>query len=729
MLSETYLLHKALEETGIVPPQEHPRVKSPGRSAGPCIRVCLGSEGQVTDIVSVTEQEWPGLWTVRDGNKNSFPVIRIKNPVVSVPRGDALWEQLGFEDSGKRKKQDKSSDQSRRDAMAQALTSCSGVEVGEWQNLCDKAAELRECFQSNDEEGDALREFASRFTQAAKVPGVLLEAIANRALESLKQARIEDLDAIELLVVGKGPPDAQGRQPDMTVQLAFDLAEETLYTREIKDRVKRILPAERDAPTAKHPARHCSFTGEATELQTAAFPKVMLPVLNKEFPLVSMFSDAACNTRYGLTDAFVVPVAKEAALRMQDALALIVDRTRRGRTWRGVASGRFEVSGGRKRETSDLLIVYVDGKPDIEAQLADLFGSDPEGTEKQFEADAKTVCDALNGIEHVNPGSRLNLFLLRKASEGQAHVAVAESPSVTEVLDAAQRWQEGANNIPEITVPLPPESKGGHAVQGRSRSPYPDQVVRLLTEQWVTSGTDSRKVQGISLGQVLDVMLHKPGCWEEAASHILELSAYRLGPLLVGLFGALHASAPRLYDDYPPRSREIALRAVSVLGILLHAFNRRKEDYMTGTAFLVGRLLSLADTLHREYCEVVRDKSIPPQLFGNSLMPVAADNPQDAVDRLRERMNTYKAWANKADGEKKDTLPETLKAIRIAKWAVAQMGEVCRQLAEQLPLPTQTDSAFRAELFLGYMARSPKAESGGIEAATDDDESEEGGDQ
>ena len=59
---------------------------------------------------------------------------------------------------------------------------------------------------------------------------------------------------------------------------------------------------------------------------------------------------------------------------------------------------------------------------------------------------------------------------------------------------------------------------------------------------------------------------------------------------------------------------------------------------MDNTAFQLGRLLSMADTLHREYCVHVRKGSIPPQLIGNALMPAAADNPEDAIDRLRERM-------------------------------------------------------------------------------------------
>jgi hypothetical protein len=80
-------------------------------------------------------------------------------------------------------------------------------------------------------------------------------------------------------------------------------------------------------------------------------------------------------------------------------------------------------------------------------------------------------------------------------------------------------------------------------------------------------------------------------------------------------------------------------------------------------------------------------------------MPAAADNPQDAVDRLRERMLIYQAWAGKSAGEQ----------FALAKWAVGRMGETCHSLA-QAPLPITTDSAFRAELFLGYMAREPASE-------------------
>jgi hypothetical protein len=133
------------------------------------------------------------------------------------------------------------------------------------------------------------------------------------------------------------------------------------------------------------------------------------------------------------------------------------------------------------------------------------------------------------------------------------------------------------------------------------------------------------------------------------------------------------------------------------VGILLDALGRKKEIYMRDTAFLIGRLLALADTLHKEYCQHVRKGAIPPQLIGNALMPVAAVNPEDAVARLGQRLSIYQAWANTA---KKDD-----EKYHLAKWAVGKMGEVCQQLPR--PLPAGTDLTFQAELFLGYMARLP----------------------
>ena len=699
MLSETFVLQQALERAGVEIPKKHPRVKPFAPSGGPCLRVRLDSNGHVTTVEAVTKKEWPGLWTVREGNQNSFPIVRVAEPFHDVPRNDTAWKNLGFDSEGKRSKSPET-----KVRLAILLTvfrttnqryprKCEAF----WKRLARKADEL--LTHANDSRKyKALSEFAYRFQKAGNNPQILMREVAAQALMNVRQARLDALDTVETLLVGKGPPDENGKLPDMKVQLVFDLDEEhayplQLYSQQIRAHVESVLPAEHNADSnTSHPASVCAFTGKSQPLQISSFPTVKLPVLNKELPLVSMFSEAACNSRYGLTDSLIVPVAQIAARRMQDALFYIVAEQRKGKTWRSVANGKFEMAKRGKKELADLLIVYVDGKPDIDANIADLFGTDVRQQQKQFEVDAQAVCKALDGIEHERPGSRMNLFLLRKASEGQAHVVIAESPSVKEILRAAQWWKKAAANAPEIILPLPGE-KGMKATQGRPTIPYPDQVVRLLAEEWVTNGTRSIKVRGIGLGEVLDLMLRKPG-WEITSQRMLTMAVQRNTPLLLGVSGANHAGDPKRWKDYTLRSRQIALQVVSALGLLLATSERWKEEYMNGPAFLLGRLLSLADTLHREYCTHVRDGNIPPQLIGNALMLAAAERPQDALDRLRERIMFYKAWADKGTGNK----------YRLAKWAVSQMGQVCNQLAE-LTLPTEPGQPFRAELFLGYMAR------------------------
>ena len=127
---------------------------------------------------------------------------------------------------------------------------------------------------------------------------------------------------------------------------------------------------------------------------------------------------------------------------------------------------------------------------------------------------------------------------------------------------------------------------------------------------------------------------------------------------------------------------------------------------MKEEAFQIGRILSLADTLHREYSKVVRD-DIPNQLLGNTMMKTALDSPQRALARLNQRLLVYKAWADKG-GE----------GAKLARWAVGEMGKVARDL-ENCDLDIRLDEVGQAKMLLGYLARYEK-QNIGEEHATDD---------
>jgi len=117
---------------------------------------------------------------------------------------------------------------------------------------------------------------------------------------------------------------------------------------------------------------------------------------------------------------------------------------------------------------------------------------------------------------------------------------------------------------------------------------------------------------------------------------------------------------------------------------------------MHGAPFLIGRLLSLADKLHMEYCHHVREKNVPPQLIGNALIPAALDNPESGLARLFERLRVYQAWATTAQGE----------GVNLAKWALHQLRVTADKLSRQT-IPKRCDDAAKAQMMLGYLAKIP----------------------
>jgi hypothetical protein len=750
MLSETWRLLQALERGGVKRVRKHKRVQTPGRTL-PCLRVCLDKDGKVASVQDIVDDDWPS-WTVMEGNQSSFPVVRVQEPLLDMERGHEGWTKLGYDEKGYRRRPP--ADHVRLGCLEELLKSIRGRELSRkvktlWHRLRDqKAKELGHCAKHDDLQMKIVELFAERFQQAAKLPESLLRQVAEKAVENLRQGRLTAIDAVEQLIVGKGPPDAQGKRPATTVQLAFDIegtdeCGPRLYSQSVKNRLVEVLPRDpfwKNVSGSKERPEWIgvdALTGELANLEGKTYDKVDLPVPSafrrgqkigrKPFPLVSMFSEARCNTRYGMTDARVFPLAQIRSTKLKEALEEITADDRREKTWQHVASGRFDIRNGRKIEKPDLLIAYVEEKPQLDVKTAGYFGQGQAVTEAKFEVDAAAVCEAFRGIVREKPHSRLNLFLIREVSKGQAQVVLAESPTVEDALDAADRWQRAVQNIPVVTLYLQPgktsDKKDITEVRdARPLAPYPDQVVGLLSYQWVGDGSGQlqkakRAIVGPGLGEALALMLRMEGKWEPAASRMLELLIRRVGPLLTGVFGAKHSYGPQHahgkrepFFDYRRESRETALRAVAVLGILLDALGSRKENYMKEAPYQVGQVLSLADTLHKDYCIVVRKGQLPNSLIGTSLMRRALDNPAGALADLSERMMEYIRWAKVArvsqdwpqDDQRRIAVNEARKKVRQYQPLAERLG-TC-------DLPTECNDVMKAQLLLGFLASPPAEE-------------------
>lgn len=736
MLNETWRLWQALERTpSLRLERKHKRVPEPGRSA-PCLRVRLNSQGKVVAIEEVTYEDWPS-WTVMEGNQNSFPVVRVQHPLLEVSVD--VWQELGFHKHQSRRR---TPDDAQRVKTLEEASQKGSVCLWSkrthdlWERLRDrKANELVNCAQQMNDQGQVVAALGERFVVAAQQPDTLLSSIGEVALARLKQGTLSAIDPVEQLLVGKGPPDANGRRPTMTVQLAFDVSDpdrfsHPLYSEKIRILLRKHLPRE---PTWKrsHTQKNSetlgidALTGEAAALERETLPKIGLPVYSrrkqkigrKPFPLSSMFSAARCNYRYGLTDANVFPVAKTHADRLKEALEFITADSRQGQTWEFVGSGRFKSAGGQQVEKPDVFIAYVEDSPGLDANTARYIGGGMGVDERRFEVDAAALVVALKGVVRQHPKSRLQLFAIREMSKGQAQVVLAESPTVQQVLSAAEQWVRAVKeNVPPVRLCLKEELRDGEmkcVAWGQVFPPYPDQVVRLLSHQWARGGRQSSAVVGPGLGEVLDVMLRPEGKGEAAAQQMVGRLVQRLSPLLIGVFGAQHAYGPRKADkrheplfDYPRSSREAALRAVAVSAILLDALGHRKEQYMKNAPYQVGQVLALADTLHKDYCTVVRKGQLPNSLIGTALMRRALDNPAAAVADLGERMMEYVRWAKTAQTPQGKDKEQQRIAVNEARKKLRQYQPLAAALGAA-DLPIEVDEVAKAQLFLGFLASPP----------------------
>jgi len=737
MLNEGYDLFQALTKAGIKLPSYHHSVVTPGKSAGPCLRVRLKQDSSISSIEAIsTDEEWSGLWTIMDGNQNSRPVVRLNVPLLQIPIEDAWWISFGYTNKQKR---ENLSEIDKLNALKTALNRSdyfqpfimpSSDENHNNKTSAEKASDLWNRVRDRANEFSILLsgtnnfvDLQSLFERFGKLPDMpIFAAHLRSAIKSQIESGSLPMDIVEILLVGKLTLNTGKRwvPSDSTVQLAFDIDNGVTVYRKATRTILEIELEAQDIRAGETKSNgdfenKCAY-GTTGPLQDSAFPNPRLPfVAEKGMPLVSMFSDASANTRYGLTDWAIVPVGQMLASQIAKSLLWATSEEREGKTWRGVASGIFD----KLNEQKDLLITYVNGKPNIDATIANFFGEDQDSSDKQFEVDSKVICDALRTIARELPSSKLKVFALRQVSPGQVQIVLSRTLDPLQIISGAKLWNEGTANLPLISVPLPKEN-GKAPEDGCPMAPYPDQVVRLLSRQWIREGAKKDKqepfmpVAGPSLGSIIDLLIHEPKKYESIARDLIRRSLIQVGPLLMGLIGAIRKDKKEHDEQYPVKNRYQALTACSMIGLALHALNSRKEDYMQSSAFSVGKMLALADDIHRSYCQVVRDGSIPPSLLGNSLLSTAMENPARAIAVLGDRLKIYIGWAKTAkEPQEMDKEAEKKQiAIRTARKRVDQYGPIVYSVADQ-GLPAKMDDVAKAHLILGYLASTKENKEGG----------------
>lgn len=699
MLNEGHLLYKSLERCGIKLTNRHPDVKEPGKKDG--LIVGLDEKSRVEKIEFRNSEDIKKLWTIREGNHNSFPVLKLQRPIWKVDKEDALRKNLGSLKKDETEKRKLIFEEKRELNITE-------TEINWWKRLQERVTKILPYFETEETEYQALPELMNRFL------GSKLGDFINDLLTKLK--RIENdipYSLLENILIGN-KWDKKKQEYVAEIPIILDVSNwEDFYIRvaspKFEDFVSQCLfKMQEDSSTKPIYCRGLSaLSGIETILESDKFPNPKLPVIGNAY-LFSVNHQTPCQTRYKKTSTDIIPIGRKEANAIQDSLNWITENSRKGKTW-------YAIPG--LMDKKDLLIVYIDNKPDININKAHMLGgvSKNDFSESNYEATAKVVIDALKGKEIVKANDLIRIFVLRKADPGRTQLSLQRVYTISELVKADELWQEAAKNNPSFSLPFFRKEIERVTVKKQIKSesisqffnnnelntiflspwcPFPADLVQITQKQWIRFGQDTSSVAGISLGDVYDLFFDLHNKQSHLTENALQITIQRIQPLLIGFGNADHKNEIR---DFNTEAKFTVLKAISILSIYLYKLGIRKENYMKDTFFNIGRFLSLIDTLHYEYCKNVRSGSIPHQLLGNAHLQIALDNPVAAFDILSRRINVYQAWTRKEKGEQ----------AKLGRWAVSELGKVSSLLAEK-NLPTKTTSLERAQILLGYLAKTDR---------------------
>jgi len=658
MLNELYTLDRSLKRFNVAVGETHPWVKRLGRAN--VLIAGVNASGVVTGVELMQKQDAVTLFQIQKSFHSNFPKLNWDSPMWNLrPDGQEVRDWQACDKDVKQR--------------ARLLRSaCAGAELKPEQihaltKMREFCSELAPRFREDEDGEFAAFGILLERLLAEVVPRVeWVRSLSDAALASAESGPPELQAAVETLLAGK-----KGKVP-----ILFDLADCTKFRcRVASPRMggyfsRRLTETE----TAGTGGGRCALTGLEMPLESDKLPSPRLPVLGDTY-LMSMNVDTPCQTRYGRIGTEIFPVGEKTAIELNAALVHLTTADREGKNWSRIP--------GRTKKKFNLLLVYLEPAPLLEARIAEMF-SEPDKADALYTKLCGEVGEALRGTG-AKDSDLLHLFVLNKIDPGRVQVELSESFTAGEAILGGEDWVRGCGNRPRLPL------KDDEYV------PSPTDAMRCLQMMWERGGASYADAPGCRLAEVYDVLIAgRPGA-AEAAETLLRLTLRRTADLLIAIGHAVHRGRKEAWKGISREAGRNPVIAASLFGITLSKLGERKESYMQEPAFLIGRFLSLADTLHAEYCKEVRKGDMPPQLLGNALIPTAIGDPNRGLARMLDRIGPYQAWARR-------------KGTGLARWSCSEMGKIAGQVAVKLTSGKRFDDADKAQLLLGYLARTESKE-------------------
>ncbi len=707
MLNELFELARSQKNAGITNKDSwHGKYKPCPK--GTTVRVLLDKNGDVTDFEIINDN--PQVEAIRKyepANGQSFPAFNIK-PLYWAGT-DELRQKIKY------------------------IKKCVGAEqevhsieevVTASSILWDKGVKekVEKCFQLAEQCISLTNEFPQEMSSIAVLAKRVAKCTTDSLFNGIRDAAIHKIRNGDETT--KGWLDklifctTEKKTGARSISIVLDLSDRSAYAYPpTHDKVQRWFNSrlmEIERANTESSSDLDAFGEAATGANAKKFPPTDLPRLGRVI-IRAMNSESPCQQRYGRADAASFCVGRDMRQNMKDSLEWLGKEERKNLTWRDVSG----VCGYTKRDGKNVpvpgvLFAYPSILSNAPPPVSAMFAGEEDATDadgSRFAAMAKRVVDGLGGILKEEPDAEIRVFVLTKADKARTKLLLSKHYAAERISEAAAEWEAGCRNIPRLSLNIGTDN-GEKANWIVPFTPFPTEVVGCLNIVWYREGSHAEQVSSVSIGEGLSLLLEVPPYVEQTARYLLRVTLRNTSTLLLALGHADHRGDGSFAWDKSTKPHAKHARLLPcILGLLLDKLGHKKGDYMHTAPFLVGQVMSLADTLHKEYCLKVRGTrkgsetsekednrkpgsgGLPRQLIGNAAMSVAIDNPTEGLARLTERILIYQSWANTTMGD-----------IGYAGWALAEYRRISEELGG-MPLPERCADADKAQMLLGYLSR------------------------
>lgn len=702
MIDELVKVANAMEASSISAKDWHPKLKTLPKVTAktPCVRIWMTREGLVEDVELLSPELVSQLRKYEPDAGKSLPgfnvcplyrIVKTKDELRTAPKAltDAIQNDNFSWDEYLKNSED------FWDRTRNVLTQLKSRVLPGLKGICENSLQPHE----------TLAKFFETFDK------IEIEQFKNSYEEKVK-SKVKNGSFPQSLVcyfvdmAKKNKEDTDSNTPIPKISVFLDIKEYHDFPVAHGNTIARLnelltyadkisFPTATDTENATLDAYGNSSSGADDK-----FAQVVVPTLGGVI-LRSQVAAVPAQSRYHLCDSDTFPVGSEARKRIKAALEWISDSTRYGET--------FGLAG-----ENELLFAFPQKLPPNKVPMASFFGTqsptiDAAAKAENFEHLAKTVIAQLKGTGKKVAEAELNIFSLRKMDKARTKVVYYRNITVDSLEKASMFWHEGFQNIPNLNIcdwsKDKNDKRNNFPVPVEPQTLFPLKLHKILNTVW-TLDKDNKTGARQSTIKIFEpsvgLILLLDNANESLASYVTDrflCHAKTYFMMLCRAKGRCEVARLPEKDVYP-----------GILGLLLYKLGKTKETYMNESAYQLGRFLRVADEIHRLYCEIVRNKSIPPELCGSSLLTAMLESPARTLDQLAMRSAPYVKWARAFHDQEKAGL--------VHYW-MRQWSQIADALHE-LKWPSRPTPEERAQIFLGYLSSFQKSES----TATDSSEGE-----